>query len=73
MQVWQLQEPFGNEISENFIFRNFLYIQKTYPVGTNEKSDFYKLLQQHKQLKTMEIIEGWTDICNEGYIYQFQP
>ena len=25
------------------------------PFGTNEKSDFYELWQQHKQLKTMEI------------------
>ena len=28
-----------------------------YSVGTNEKSDFYELWQQHKLLKTMEMSE----------------
>ena len=40
----------------------------------NEKSDFYELWQQHKQLKTMEISETWSDTFDEGYyIHQFQP
>ena len=30
---------------------------KIYSVGTNEKSDFYELWQQHKLLKTMEMSE----------------
>ena len=36
---------------------NFILDQKVYPFGTNEKSDFYELWQQHKKLKTMEINE----------------
>ena len=32
--------------------------QKIYPLGLNEKSDFYELWQQHKQLKTMEMNEA---------------
>ena len=39
----------------------------------NEKSDFYELWQQHKQLETMEMNEAWLDIHYEEYIYQFQP
>ena len=38
-----------------------------------QKSDFYELWQQHKQLKTMEMNEAWPDIFYEGYIHQFQP
>ena len=34
-----------------------------------QKSDFYELWQQHKQLKTIKISEAWPDICNEGYRY----
>ena len=30
---------------------------ESYSVGTNEKSDFYKLWQQYKLLKTMEMSE----------------
>ena len=32
------------------------------------KSAFYKLWQQHKQLKTMEMSEDWRDIYDETYI-----
>ena len=39
----------------------------------NEKSDFYELWQQHKQLETMEISEARPDTYDEGYIHQFQP
>ena len=38
-----------------------------------QKSDFYEVWQQHKQLKTMEMSEAWLDTFNEGYIHQFQP
>ena len=48
------------------------YIQ-IYSVGTNEKSDFYELWQQHKQLKTMEMGEAWADTYKEGYMHQLQP
>ena len=41
--------------------------------GTNEKSDFYELWQQQKQLKTMDMNEAWPDIFYEGYTHQFQP
>ena len=44
-----------------------------YKFGTNERSDFYELWQQHKQLKTIEMNEAWPDIFYEGYIHQFQP
>ena len=32
-------------------------LESDYPFGTNEKSDFYELWQQQKQLKTMEMNE----------------
>ena len=48
-------------------------MQKIYYVGTNEKSDFYELWQQHKQLRTIEMSETWPDIYDEWYIHQFQP
>ena len=48
-------------------------MQRIYYVGTNERSCFYELWQQHKQLKTMEMNEGWPDTYDEGYIRQFQP
>ena len=44
-----------------------------YYVGTNKRSDFHKLWQQDKQLKTMKISEALPDIFDEGYIHQFQP
>ena len=37
---------------------NFTLDSKDYSVGTNEKSDFYELWQQHKQLKTTEMSEN---------------
>ena len=45
-----------------------------FPFDTNEKNDLYGLWQQHKQLKTMEFNEAWSDIYNdEGYRHIFQP
>ena len=44
-------------------------MQKIFCFGTNKRRDFYKLWQQHKQLKTMEKNEVWSDIYDEGYIY----
>ena len=38
-----------------------------------QKSDFYELCQQLKQLKTMEMNETWPDIFYEEYTHQFQP
>ena len=40
-------------------------------VGRN-KSDFYELSQEKKQLKTMEMREVLFYIYNEGYTHQFQ-
>ena len=37
---------------------NFTLESEDYPFGTNEKSDFYELWQQQKQLKTMEMSEA---------------
>ena len=34
-----------------------------------QKSDFYELWQQHKQMKTMEMSNAWPDSYIEGYIY----
>ena len=57
-----------NSLSElYFRFRRFILLVQT------RKKDFYELLQQHKQLKTMEMCEAWPDIYNEWYIHQFQP
>ena len=47
-------------------------IQKIYFVGTNKRSNFYELWQQHKQLKTMEMSQASPDTYNEGYIYIHQ-
>ena len=38
-----------------------------------QKSDFYEIQQQHRQLQNMEMCEAWPDIFYEGYINQFQP
>ena len=38
-----------------------------------QKSDFYELWQQHKQLKTMEMSEAWRDTFDERYIHRFLP
>ena len=40
---------------------------------TNQKNDLYEQWQQHKQVKTIEMSEGWPDIFYEGYINKFQP
>ena len=37
---------------------NFTLESEDFLFGTNEKSDFYELWQQHKQLKTMEMSEA---------------
>ena len=42
---------------------------KIYSFGTNEKSDFYELWQQDKQLKTMEMREAWPDFLFFIYFY----
>ena len=68
MQVWQLQEPFWETITS----LSELLSQKVFPFGTKEKSDFYEIWQQHKQLKIMEINETWPDIFYDGYIHQIQ-
>ena len=33
-------------------------LNQIYPFATNQKSDFYELWLQHKQLKTMEMSEA---------------
>ena len=48
-------------------------MQKIHSVDTNERSDFLKLWQQHKQLKTIKMNEARPDIYEEGYIHKFQP
>ena len=38
-----------------------------------QKSDFYELWLQHKQLKTMEISQASPGIFYDGYMHQVQP
>ena len=52
---------------------NFTLESEDFSLWYKQKSDFYELWQQHKQLKTMEMNEAWPDIFYEGYIHQFQP
>ena len=39
-------------------------------VHKNERNIVYKLLQQHKQLKTIQMNEAWPDTYDEGSKYQ---
>ena len=55
-------------------YLNFTLESEIYPFATNENNDFYGLWQQHKKLKTMEMMDvAWPDIFYTGYINQFQP
>ena len=50
-------------------YLKFTLVQKINSVGDYEKTNFYELWQQQKQLKTMEMHEAWPDIYNEqGFI-----
>ena len=49
-----------------FRFRRFILS------STNQKSDFYELCQQRKQLKTIEMSEASAGTY-EGYMHQLQP
>ena len=69
VHVSQPQEPFCNDFLPVWTFYK---IQRIYPFSANEKSNFYELWQQQKQLKTMEMSEAWPDTFGEGYIHQFQ-
>ena len=64
-----LQSSFATINSVNELYFRF----RRFKMEKREKSDFYELWQQHKLLKTMEIIEIWPDTDGEGYIHQFQP
>ena len=44
-----------------------LLSNQIYSVGKNG-SDFYEQWQQNRQLKSMEMREGWPDTYDEGYI-----
>ena len=68
MQVWQLQETFCN----NPFIQKICSAGRNQNQNRNQKSDFYELWQQQKQLKTMKMSESWSDIYDEGYIPQFQ-
>ena len=52
---------------------NFILDSKDLFCWCKQKTDFYELWQQHKQLKTTEISEAWPDIYDEGCIHQLQP
>ena len=47
-------------------FRRFILLVQA------KKSDFYGLLQQRKQLKTIEMSEVWPATSDKGYIHEFQ-
>ena len=50
-------------------YLKFTLVQKINSVGDYEKTNFYELWQQQKQLKTMEMREAWPDIYKEqGFI-----
>ena len=50
-------------------YLNFTLVQKINSAGDYEKTNFYELWQQQKQLKTREMREAWPDIYNEqGFI-----
>ena len=50
------------DLSERHFDTNF------FPFDKNERNKLYGIWQQHKQLKTMEFSETWSDIYNdEGY------
>ena len=51
---------------------NFTFDSEDLFYWYNEKCDFYELLQQQKQLKTMELSEVLLDTYDVGYIHQFQ-
>ena len=43
---------------------------KIYSVGSNERSDFYELCQQYKQLRKMEMKKAWPDTYDDGYAHK---
>ena len=49
------KNPFATIASLSELYFRF---RRFYPFGTNERSDFYELPQQIKQLKTMEMSES---------------
>ena len=52
---------------------NFTLDSKDLRCWYKQKSDFYEVWQEHKQLKTMEICEVWPDTYDEECMHQFQP
>ena len=44
---------------------NFTLESEDFSLWYKQKSDFYELWQQHKQLKTMEMSEAWPDTYDE--------
>lgn len=56
---------------ENFCAR--YYMQHIYYIVSFERSDFYKICQQQKQVKTMDLEEVWPDTFDKGYIYRWIP
>ena len=45
-------------------------MRKIYSVGPNERSDFYELRQQYKQLREMEMKKVWFDAYGNGYTHK---
>ena len=55
MQVWQLQEPLLQQL---LAYLNFNLDSEDLSFWFKQKSNFYELWQQHKQLKTMKVSEA---------------
>ena len=60
-------------LQRSLVCLNFTLDSEDLSFVTNQKSDFYELWLQHKQLKTMDMSEAWPDTFDEGHKRQFQP
>ena len=56
----------------NSLSKLYFRFNRVYSVGANEKSDFYELWQQYKQLKTMEMRLELI-LTMKGIYIDFQP
>lgn len=58
-----------NSLNSHENFCAWYYMQHIYYIVSFERSDFYKICQQRKQVKTMDLKEVWPDTFDKGYIY----
>ena len=60
-------------LQQLLVCMNFTLDSEDLSFWYKQKNDFYGLWQKHKQLKTIEVGEAWSDTFDERYIHQFQP